>query len=80
MAKITSGKKAHINNISKRSKIRTFIKKVLKSIINKDKEKAVCNFKQVQTLLDKYSVQGIIHKNKAARHKIKLMYKINNIQ
>lgn len=77
---IKNNKKAHIRNASKKSTIRTFIKKVQNCIINTDKEKALKYYKKVQSILDKYSLQGIIHKNKAYRHKKILMYKINNIK
>lgn len=78
--RIKTNNKAHISNVSKRSKIRTFIKKVHNSILTKDKTKAFMEFQKVQSILDKYSMQGLIHKNKAARHKKRLMSKINNIE
>jgi len=59
-------------NASARSMVRTYIKKVVKAIEMKDKAAAETAFKVCEPILDRYSVRGLIHKNKAARHKSRL--------
>lgn len=67
------------NNISKKSKIRTLIKKVKHITKTGTKESAYKAFIEMQKIIDRYSKKGIIHKNKAARHKSRLMKKIKSI-
>ena len=76
MANIKSAKKRILqneknrqHNASRKSKLRTFMKKVISAIANKNKEEAKKNFDIFQTLADRYATKGLIHKNKAARHK-----------
>lgn len=59
-------------NASERSYVRTAIKKVLKAIDAKDKEAAQAAFKDAVPAIDKSVSKGIMHKNKAARHKSRL--------
>ncbi len=60
------------NNASHRSLLRTQIKKVLVAVEAKDKEAATNAFKQATPVIDHMANKGIIHKNKAARHKRQL--------
>ncbi|CAL4319259.1 30S ribosomal protein S20 [Buchnera aphidicola (Periphyllus testudinaceus)] len=75
---ITSEKKKNSNN-RKRSIIKTYIKKVLFFISSNDVDKSIFFFNKVQSIVDKYSLKGIIHKNKAARYKSNLFIKIRNM-
>ncbi|MGQ9659358.1 MAG: 30S ribosomal protein S20 [Thermochromatium sp.] len=59
-------------NMAQRSALRTFIKKVVKAIQAKDKEAAIQAFKEVEPRLDRAARKGLIHANKAARHKSRL--------
>jgi small subunit ribosomal protein S20 len=45
---------------------------VLKSLADKNKEESNANFKEAMSVMDKLVVKGLIHKNKAARHKSRL--------
>jgi len=76
LANIKSAKKRAIqaeknrqHNASRRSMMRTYMKKVLNAIEAGNKEEATAAFAQVQPILDRYATKGLIHKNKAARHK-----------
>ena len=76
MANIKSAKKRAIqaeknrqHNASRRSMMRTYMKKVLAAIEAGNKEDATTAFAEVQVILDRYATKGLIHKNKAARHK-----------
>ena len=68
-------KRCH-RNTSLRSMYRTYIKKVILAVENKDKIGAEEAFKVAVPVIDKMVVKGIIHKNKAARHKSRLSAKI----
>lgn len=59
-------------NASQRSYVRTAIKKVLKAIEAKDKEAAQAAYKEAVPAIDKSVSKGIMHKNKASRHKSRL--------
>ncbi|WP_343153855.1 30S ribosomal protein S20 [Buchnera aphidicola (Mindarus keteleerifoliae)] len=72
-------KKRRLLNMSKRSMIRTFIKKVRIAIFSKKKEKIIFSFRKMQSIVDKYSKKGLIHKNKAARLKSRINNKIKKI-
>ena len=76
MANIKSAKKRAItseknrkHNASRRSMMRTYMKKVLTAIEAGNKEDATKAFAEVQPILDRFATKGLIHKNKAARHK-----------
>jgi len=59
-------------NTSRRSAMRTEIKKVVSAVEAGDKDKAADAFKSAVPLIDSAANQGLIHKNKAARHKSRL--------
>ncbi|QKT04342.1 30S ribosomal protein S20 [Ectothiorhodospiraceae bacterium 2226] len=59
-------------NASQRSMLRTSVKKVLKAMAAGDKTQAESAFKSAVPLLDRMAGKGLIHKNKAARHKSRL--------
>ncbi|WWO99579.1 MAG: 30S ribosomal protein S20 [Candidatus Dasytiphilus stammeri] len=78
--RIQSSEKRRKFNNSKRSMLRTFIKKVYTTIKSGDKKAAERAFSIVQSSLDQQSIKGLIHKNKAARHKCNLIKHIKNMQ
>ena len=63
-------RRAH--NMALRSRMRTQIKQVFKAIEAGDKPAAQEAYKQAVPVIDSMVVKGIIHKNKAARHKSRL--------
>ena len=60
------------HNAARRSKMRTSMKKVVYAIDAGDKEGASEAFKQAVPVIDNAANKGLIHKNKAARHKSRL--------
>lgn len=83
MANIKSAKKRAVtsekrrkHNASRRSMMRTFTKKVIAAIQAGDKEAATQALAVATPILDRYATKGLIHKNKAARHKSRLAAKI----
>jgi len=75
---ITSSKQ-RLYNMSRRSMIRTFIKKVYIAISVGNKTSAQHAFNKLQPIIDRYATKGLIHKNKAARHKSNLMLKLKKL-
>ena len=59
-------------NASQRSAFRTSIKKVVYAIEAGDKEAASAAYTAAIPMIDSTSGKGLIHKNKAARHKSRL--------
>ena len=57
---------------SKRSDMRTALKKVLKALESGDKEAAQSAYKEAMPVLDVVAGKGLTHKNKVARHKSRL--------
>jgi len=55
-----------------RSMLRTYIKKVVKAIAAKDATAAQAAYNTAVPIIDRIADKGIIHKNKAARHKSRL--------
>ncbi|MBV7300659.1 30S ribosomal protein S20 [Enterovibrio paralichthyis] len=83
MANIKSAKKRAIqsekrrqHNASRRSMMRTYLKKTIAAIATGDKEAATKAFAEAQPILDRMATKGLIHKNKAARHKAALAAQI----
>ncbi len=83
MANIKSAKKrarqAEVrrkHNASRRSMMRTQLKNAIAAISGGDKEAAQTAVANVAGTLDKMANKGVIHKNKAARHKSRLTAKV----
>lgn len=64
--------KARKHNASLRSMARTYIKKVVAAIEAGDVEAAKAAYAAAVPVIDRIADKGIIHKNKAARHKSRL--------
>ena len=64
--------KRRTHNASRRSMMRTYIKKVIKAIDSGDREAAVAAYQAAVPVIDRMANKGLIHKNKAARHKSRL--------
>tara|TARA_B100000586_G_C20020669_1_gene388885 strand:- start:177 stop:452 length:276 start_codon:yes stop_codon:yes gene_type:complete len=71
--------KARNHNASQKSDFRTGIKKVLKSLSEKNKDRSNELFKDASSIMDKLVKKGIIHKNKASRHKSRLSKQIKSL-
>ncbi|ULQ46821.1 30S ribosomal protein S20 [Flagellatimonas centrodinii] len=83
MANIASAKKRarqsiknRERNTAQRSMIRSTIKKVVKACDAGDKAAAATAYTEMVPVLDRYANRGQIHKNKAARHKSRLIARI----
>ncbi|MDH5480743.1 MAG: 30S ribosomal protein S20 [Nitrosomonas sp.] len=67
------------HNVGLRSKLRTAIKYVRKSIETGDKAAAKKAFDESVSIVDSIADKGIIHKNKAARNKSRLSAAIKSM-
>jgi small subunit ribosomal protein S20 len=65
------------HNMAQRSQMRTQIKKVIKAIESGDKEAAQTRYREAVPVIDAMTGKGIIHRNKAARHKSRLNKRIS---
>lgn len=64
--------KRRAHNASQRSMMRTYTKRVVKAIAAGDKEQAAAAYGVAVPVLDRMARKGLIHPNKAARHKSRL--------
>ena len=64
------------SNVSQRTTLRSSIKKVQKALATGDQKAALEAFRAEQATIDASARKGIIHKNKAARHKSRLAAQI----
>ncbi|BBA35345.1 30S ribosomal protein S20 [Methylocaldum marinum] len=79
MANIASAKKRakqsekhRVHNAAQRSRLRTFIKKVVLAVESGDLEQAQAAYRAAVPIIDSSVNKGLIHKNKAARSKSRL--------
>jgi small subunit ribosomal protein S20 len=77
--RVRQSEKARTRNIAQKSNFRTSIKKVLKSLSDKNKDQSNADFKEAMSVMDKLVTKGLIHKNKAARQKSRLNKKIQGL-
>ena len=87
MANIKSAKKRakqtvvrNARNVAQRSMLRTAVKKVVKALDANDAAGAETAFASAQPLLDRMAARGLIHRNKAARHKSRLTARIQALK
>lgn len=66
------GEKRRTHNASLRSLVRTVIKKVNAAVVSGDAEQAKAAYNSAVPVIDRMADKGILHKNKAARHKSRL--------
>ena len=73
-ARQTEKRRKH--NASLRSMVRTYLKRVVNAIAKGDAEAAKAAYAEAVPVVDRMADKGIIHKNKAARHKSRLSAQI----
>lgn len=64
--------KARKHNASLRSMVRTYLKKVIAAIEAGNADEAKAAYAAAVPVIDRMADKGILHKNKAARHKSRL--------
>jgi small subunit ribosomal protein S20 len=68
------------HNVSQMSRMRTYIKNIVKAIAKGDKAAAREIYQRAVPIIDTTVTKGLINKNKAARHKSRLNAHIKSIQ
>jgi small subunit ribosomal protein S20 len=70
-------RRAH--NMGMRAMMRTYVKNVYYAIEKGDKAAAEAAYKDAVPAIDRMANKGLIHRNKAARHKSRLSHHIQNM-
>lgn len=71
--------KRRAHNMAARSRLRTAIKNVVSAVNAGNKEEAAANLKAAVPVIDTMVNKGIIHRNKAARHKSQLAARVKEL-
>ncbi len=71
--------KRRTHNASLRSMVRTYIKNVYAAIEAKDGEAAKAAYEAAVPVIDRMADKGILHKNKAARHKSRMNAQVKTL-
>jgi small subunit ribosomal protein S20 len=77
--RIRQNAKHYQHNTALRSMYRTYIKNVVNAVRTRNKKEAEEAFKAAVPVIDRMVSKGIIHKNKAARHKSRLSGHIKSL-
>lgn len=74
--RVRQAEKHRQHNASMKSMLRTYIKRVIKAIGSGDQAKAESEYQIAVPIIDRMARKGLIHPNKAARHKSRLIHHI----
>lgn len=77
--RVRQSEKHRKHNASMRSMLRTYIKKVTSAITTGDQKAALASYQEATPIIDRMASKGIIHPNKAARHKSRLIGHIKKL-
>ena len=77
--RIIRNNKRSIINGARRSRVRTFVKKVLAAVLEKNKEAAATAFKVAESELMKAVSKGVFKKNTASRTVSRLSKKVKDL-
>jgi small subunit ribosomal protein S20 len=77
--RVRQAEKHRQHNTSMRSMLRTYIKKVVLTIATGDHKASLASLQEATPIIDRMANKGIIHKNKAARHKSRLFAHIKKL-
>jgi small subunit ribosomal protein S20 len=71
--------KRRARNMAARSKLRTAIKSVTNAVAAGNKEEAAASLKAAGPIIDAAVTKGLIHRNKASRHKSHLNARVKEM-
>jgi small subunit ribosomal protein S20 len=77
--RVRQAEKSRRHNTSNRSTMRTSIKRVVVAIESAKITEADSAYKIAVPIIDRMATRGFIHKNKAARHKRRLLARIRKL-
>ncbi|MFN4263045.1 MAG: 30S ribosomal protein S20 [Thioalkalivibrionaceae bacterium] len=72
--------KGRAHNMALRSRFRTAVKKVLRAVRDSDIDAARQAYQSAVPIIDSTATKGLIHRNKAARHKSRLHARIRSLE
>jgi len=78
--RVRQAEKSRQQNASMRSMLRTYIKKVIAAIAKGNQKDAQAAMQLATPVIDRMASKGIIHANKAARHKSRLSAHIKGMK
>jgi small subunit ribosomal protein S20 len=68
------------HNASRMTRLRTHIKNVIKAVAGGELDQALSAYQLAQPVIDQAASKKLIHKNKAARHKSRLVASIKKLE
>jgi len=74
--RVLQNEKRRRHNASMRSRMRTYVKSVLKAVREGNAEQARAALRRAESIIDKTAGKGIVHANKAARTKSRLSARV----
>ena len=77
--RVRQHEKRRRHNASLRSRMRTFIKRVLKAVATGERDQAQAAYREAVPVIDASVGKGLLHKNKAARHKSHLNARVRDM-
>lgn len=77
--RVRQAEKSRQHNASYRSMMRTYIKRVVAAIESGKSNEADTAYQNAVPIIDRMASRGFIHKNKAARHKSRLLARIRKL-
>lgn len=80
MKRMRQDEKRHLRNVSVKSSLKTFARRVERLVVEKDASNAEAMLRKAVSALDAAAGKGIIHRNKAARKKASLSRKVHALQ
>jgi small subunit ribosomal protein S20 len=80
MKRMRQEERRHLRNVSVKSALKTYAKRVETLVVRKDASEAESSLRKAVSALDKAAGKGVIHANKAARKKAALSRKVYALQ
>lgn len=77
MKRMRQDERRHLRNVSVKSALKTYAKRVESLVSSKDSMSADSMLRKAISALDKAASKGVIHRNKAARKKAALSRKVH---
>lgn len=74
--RVIQNEKQRLHNAGQRSRLRTFVKKVLHAVADGDQVQARAALQVAESVIDKSAGKGIVHRNLAARTKSRLSARV----
>lgn len=80
MKRMRQDEQRHLRNVSVKSSLKTFTKRVESLVAKKDADNAATMLRKTVSAFDRAAGKGVVHPNKAARKKATLSRKVSALQ